>query len=408
MFANSHRITECQGCKSKRTPKPRFFAGYLPSVNRMTPGLVEEPFFPAQLVECPDCTLVQLDTLVDAGILFPPHYPYQSGSTALLKRNFAELANQQIPFLKTDDLVVDIGSNDGTLLANFIGRSTRVLGIEPTDNAKIAADKGIPTLQKFFNMTTAREAVDKVGKASLITACNVFAHMPHLDEIMNGVNILLKPGGLFVTESHYLLSLLKTLQYDTIYHEHLRYYSLTSLQHLFSRHGFCVLSAKEIPTHGGSIRVVAMRVGEMGVPHPNWGSVHERFDKEKQLLTDEGWSKFSLRVQEARRHLMLMLYESVGETYGVGAPSRATTLIHYLGLDTSLLKCVCELPGSPKVGLNIPGTNIPVVSEQKLIDDQPDQALILSWHLADEIIPKLRQKGYEGKFIVPLPVPRMV
>ena len=257
-------VNRCQVCGSHDL-RSILFLGYLPPVNTMTPIGTrpdEQPAYPAELLYCPQCTLVQLGLIVDPSIIFPPHYAYTSGTTRILRENFAELYREVMTLfpLRPNDLVVDIGSNDGTLLSNF-ARAHRVCGIEPTNASRIAVDAGIPTVNGFFN----RESVGKVekqhGPAAMITATNVFAHMEDVHEIVDGLLSLLNDDGLFVSESHYFLSLLDTLQYDTIYHEHLRYYSLSSLQRLLAMHDLAIVHAKQIPTHGGSIRVYAARRG---------------------------------------------------------------------------------------------------------------------------------------------------
>jgi hypothetical protein len=218
---------------------------------------------------------------------------------------------------------------------------------------------------------------------------------------------LLDLSGLFITESHYLASLVETLQYDTIYHEHLRYYSLTSITYVAEKHGLEVIHARTIPTHGGSIRVYAARKGQ----YPVQPTVAAMLAHEHDSLNEEKLHDFRRRVVLAKLglHVLLKDVKSRGErVYGIGAPSRASTLINYVGLDDGILDCVLEIKGSYKIGKYIPGTLIPVAEERKLIDDQPEYALLLSWHIADEIMPKLVARGFRGKFLIPLPEPRVV
>ena len=238
-----------------------------------------------------------------------------------------------------------------------------------------------------------------------MTATNVFAHIDNIHEIVESILQLLTPDGVFISESHYLMSLLETLQYDTIYHEHLRYYSLHSLKYLLEAHGLEVIHAKRIPTHGGSIRVYAARKGT----HPIRPSVYEVLEAETEAGPLEvQLEKFRDRMARSKLGLYALLHElkkSGGRVYGIGAPSRASTLINYVGLDEEIIDCVLEVPGSLKIGKYIPGTLIPVVEENKLYTDQPEYALLLSWHIADELAPKLKEKGFKGRFIVPLPTP---
>src|SRR5690348_2605683 len=223
----------------------------------------QQPWFPTTLLHCRNCELVQLGLAVDPAIIFPPEYPYTSGTTKLLRDNFADLQRESTAMLGLgkDDLVIDIGSNDGTLLSNFKNAGHRVLGIEPTDVGDIANERGIPTIKRYFGPEVAREVKREHGAAGLVTAANCFAHIEDVHAIVDGIVEMLKPGGAFISESHYLIGLLDTLQYDTVYHEHLRYYSVTSLKHLLEMHDLEVFHARPIPSHGGSIRVYAARRG---------------------------------------------------------------------------------------------------------------------------------------------------
>src|SRR6202521_3836729 len=240
--------------------------GYMPPVNQMVSiGDVprQQPWFPTNLLHCRNCDLVQLGLAVDPVIIFPPEYPYTSGTTRLLRDNFADLYRESTAMLGlgADDLVVDLGSNDGTLLSNFHNGGHRVLGIEPTDVGDIANQRGIPTLKRYFGVDVAREVKNEYGPARIVTAANCFAHMEDGPAILACIVEMISADGVFISESHYLIGLLDTLQYDTIYHEHLRYYSVRSLKHLFEMHDFEVFHARPIPSHGGSIRVYAARRG---------------------------------------------------------------------------------------------------------------------------------------------------
>ena len=402
-------VDRCQVCDSSDLD-PVMFLGYLPPVNSMPPigsRPAEQPAYPAQVLRCHKCQLVQLGLIVDPAILFPPEYPYTSGTTKILRENFAELAREVASLYPSaaTGLVVDIGSNDGTLLSNFASRGP-VFGIEPTRTGELAQQRGIPTLISFMNRQATETAIREKGKARIVTAANVFAHIEDIHEIVECILELLADEGVFISESHYLFSLLETLQYDTIYHEHLRYYSLTSLLHLLEMHGLEVIHARRIPTHGGSIRVYAARAGKF----PVRASVGEMLAIENRELTPETFRSFRAQVAQTKMDLYTLLggIRARGERiYGVGAPSRASTLINYVGLDDAILDCVLEIRGSSKIGKYIPGTVIPVVEESRLFEDQPEFALLLSWHIADELMPKLAARGFRGKFILPLPSPRI-
>lgn len=403
-------VERCQVCGS-RDLRSILFAGFLPPVNTMAPigtRPSEQPAYPAELLQCAQCRLVQLGLTVDPAVLFPPHYAYTSGTTKILRENFAQLYDEVMRLypLPATALAVDVGSNDGTLLSNFRAGGHRVCGIEPTDTHKLAVERGIPSINAFFGPAAAARVVSEHGPAKIVTATNVFAHIENVHEIVESILAMLDEDGIFVSESHYLLPLVQTLQYDTIYHEHLRYYALQSLQYLLGMHGLEVLHARHIPTHGGSIRVYAARTGQ----RPVQGSVAEMLDAEERELTWARFMDFRRRVSQSKLDLMAMLKDvrSRGEkVYGVGAPSRASTMVNYVGLDDTIVDCVLEIGGSYKIGKLMPGTLIPVLEESKLFTDQPEYALLFSWHIADELMPKLRQKGYRGKFIVPLPTPQV-
>lgn len=414
LAAGTGRSVVVEVCQICGEPDLRsvLFLGYLPPVNQMRAigePLREQPAYPAAWLRCPRCGLVQLGLVVDREILFPPEYPYSSGTTKILCEDFAELYGEccSLVPLGPEDLVIDVGSNDGTLLENFAQGGHRVLGIEPTQMAERALARGIPTLRAFFDGATAARARSEHGEASVITATNVLAHMEDVHGIVEALLGLLAEGGVFVSESHYLPSLLATLQYDTIYHEHLRYYSLASLETLLGRHGLEVIHCKPIPTHGGSIRVYAARTGA----HPVRDSVARLREQEALQLGEEAFVEFRRRVVLSKLRLNALLGElkAAGHSiWGVGAPSRASTLVHYVGLDDAVIDRVLEVPGSQKVGKQMPGTTIPVLAEPAAFSGEPDHLLLFSWHIADELMPKLRAKGFAGGFIVPLPVPRRV
>jgi SAM-dependent methyltransferase len=402
----------CQSCGNDQL-ETVLSLGYMPPVNQMIAvgeAPRQLPWFPTDLLYCRTCELVQLGLAVDPHVVFPPEYPYTSGTTKLLRDNFAELyaESSEMLALGKDDLVVDIGSNDGTLIANFQNGGHRVLGIEPTNVSKIANARGVPTLQRYFSIDVAREVTAQHGAARLVTAANCFAHMEDVHPIVAGILEMLAPDGVFVSESHYLVGLLDRLQYDTIYHEHLRYYSMASLIHLLGMHGLEVFHARHIPSHGGSIRVYSARRGT----RPVQPSVKQMLAQEPRgdAMRDR-LASFRNDVMLSKLRLLSLIRdvkEKGGRIIGISAPSRASTLINYVGLDEAIIDYVCEIQGSLKIGKHMPGTLIPVVEESRMFADQPECAIILSWHIAEELAQKIRAKGYRGLLVVPLPVPRML
>jgi len=331
---------------------------------------------PLALAECGDCSLVQLTFIPGQRDVFPLDHPYATGNSAALREHFAALAARIGS--GPPGVIVDIGANDGTLLAAY-GPDVRRIAVEPTNQAAKCRAQGIITYQEFFTRGLAWIIRATQGPARVITACNVLAHVPDPHDFVAGVVDLLAGDGVFVTENHDVASVTEGLQVDTVYHEHLRFYSVASLSRLLAMHGLRVDEVERIPTHGGSFRVWARK------PQPG---LQQRAD----------------RVMAALHSLVAGLHDQGHRIYGVGATTRATPLIHYAGIG-KYLSCVCEVAGSEKIGLTMPGTDLVIVDEAALATDQPEYALILSWHIADHIIPALRKVGYQGQFIIPLPEP---
>ena len=291
------------------------------------------------------------------------------------------------------------------MLSNFQSNH-KVLGVTPEKIGKLAIKKGIPTIIDYFNDKTVKKILKKNGKAKIITATNVFAHIDDINKIVKNIIKTLDNDGIFISESHYLLPLIKTVQYDTIYHEHLRYYSVQSLNFLFKKHNLEIIDTKEIVTHGGSIRVYAAKKGKYKVSR----NVKLQLQKENKNLNKESFDKFKKNVVNSKIKLFNLinkLKKYNKKIIGVGAPSRASTLINYLGLDQEIIDCVLEINGSYKIGHYIPGTKIPILNENVLKKSKPDYLLLFSWHIKDELKKNLKRKGFKGKFIIPLPRPKI-
>ena len=408
---SSKIINTCQICNSNNLNQI-LDLGYLPSVNdfqNIAKEQKEQIFFPSKLLQCNSCKLVQLSCIVDKEILFPKSYPYTSSTTKILRDNFNNLSEEveQIIDLDKNKLVCDIGSNDGNLLSYFLDKS-KVVGITPEAIGRKAIEKGIPTIIDYFNKNTCESIIDKYGNPDVVTATNVFAHIDNPNQVMENISYLLKSEGIFIIEVHYLKSLIETNQYDTIYHEHMRYYSLECLDNLLSKNGFKIFKAKLINTHGGSIRVYSSRSDKFNIE----SSYYEILNKEKKFLDEESRLKsYKSIVQEQKISLLKKLIDLKNEgkrVFGIGAPSRGTTLINFCGIDVTLLSCICEIKGSHKINKYLPGTSIPVLDEEILFDEQPDYVLLLSWHISAELINNLRNKGLKSKFIIPLPSVKVI
>jgi hypothetical protein len=347
-----------------------------------------EVLYPLELLRCERCTLVQLSYIVDRSLVFTPDYPYSSGNTGALHYDFVAL--EKLVSYADHDLIVDIGANDGTLLNKFGGRR---VAVEPTGQIDKCPDD-IAKYQAPFTAELARELRHEHGPARTITACNVLAHVDDIHDVLEGVRELLASDGVFVAENHDLRSVIDGNQWDTIYHEHLRFYSPWSFTKLLAEHGLGCFKQEPIPTHGGSFRAFAGKDRQ-----PAFRAVRYDFDA------------FAGRVRDCRLGLRSGVADARAcreRIWGVGATARATTVINYCGFDADDLDAVVEVEGSDKIGHYIPGTGIPVLAEGHLLREAPENAMLFSWHLADAIVPKLRDRGYDGIVVVPLPEPRPV
>ncbi len=365
--------------------------------------------YPLDVFICKQCQLVQLGHAVNPEVLFQD-YVYNSGTNNSLKINFKNLVDRIVDRwqLTSSDLAIDVGSNDGTLLENYLVHQVRILGIDPSSATSIALEKNIPTMVDFFNEQTAFQAIQQYGPAKVITATNVFAHIDQLHSFMRGISCLLASDGIFISESHYLLDLITKMQYDAIYHEHLRYYSLKPLIHLFSQFNMEIIDAERISTHGGSIRIYAAKKGSHSVSP----SVEKliSLEEENGLYQIDTFNKYAQQVKDNKFELLKILVDlkKQGKSIiGIGAPAKGNTLLNYCSLGPDMIDYLAE-KSELKIGLFAPGTHIPVIDEERLWREQPDYGLLLSWNIADELIPKLQAKGYKGKFIIPNPTPRVV
>ena len=283
------------------------------------------------------------------------------------------------------------------------------LGVEATNIAQIAIADGVETIQAFFGEPLANRIVASHGQAAAITATNVFAHVQNLGDLMRGVSRLLKPGGVFVAESHYILDLLATRQYDSIYHEHLRYYGLKPLIHLHAQYGLTVVDAERIPNYGGSIRVYAVNTPDA----PSSARLAELLaaEDEAHLYDAAAYRELPATVRRVRLDLQGLLVDLASKgrpAPGIGCPGRSSTLLNYCNVDPELMPYIAEQSTSLKLGLFLPGKHIPIVDEKRLFDEQPEYAVMLSWHYAEPIIRSLRQRGLKSKIVLPLPDLRIV
>lgn len=405
-------VKKCQVCSSRKL-ELILSLGHQSIVQAyMTKNQLSEPeiTYPLNLCRCQKCGLLQIDHIINPELVFPKSYPYRTGLTNMLIRNFRELAVEldKKYHLKKGDLIIDIGSNDGTLLRVFKEKGMRVLGVEPTDAAVVANKNGIETLKEFFTEKTAKKILKKYGPARIVTATNVFAHIPNPPELTRNIKRILVSDGVFISESQYLMDIVEKLEFDTIYHEHLRFYSLRPLVKLFSLAGMSLVDAEKITAAGGSIRAYA----EPG-RHPASLRIKKLMTAENRagIYDPEKLNEFAKKIVLGKNNLVALLLKlkiDGASIAGIGSPARANTLLGFSKINTHLLDYTCEKSGSPKIGLFTPGTHIPVVDEKELLKKQPDYALILSWHIGPELMKIARKNGYKGKFIMPLPEPKVI
>lgn len=407
-FIPTGYIDFCQICNSKKLHTV-IDLGHQPLCDSLlTDKTINEPekTYPLRMIWCEDCTGVQIDYCVDGKEVYHPDYPYKSGVTKELVEYQTKIAQSLISKfnLKPGDLVVDVGSNDGTLLSGFKDTGIKTVGIEPTNIAKLAQAAGIETVQAFFDIKTSEEVKQKYGTASMVVTTNTFAHMQGLGEFIMGAYNLLKDDGVFMTETHYLLDAVLGGQFDTIYHEHLRTYSLHSLVALFDQYDFTVSDVERGERYGGNIRVYASK----GKGKKVGDSVAQLLQKEKEAGLDklETYLKFAERVKKAKLEFLDFIVQAKknGKTVvGNSCPGRSSTLLNYYGIDKDLLPYLAEQPTSLKLGMYLPGKHLPVVNNQRLIDEQPDYVVLLAWHYAKPIMEQLKARGLKSDFIIPLP-----
>jgi len=404
---NGH-IDKCQVCNSNKL-NLILDLGHQPLCDSLlTKEMLNqsEARYPLRMFWCEECSLAQLDYCVDGSVVYHSDYPYRTGITKELVEYLNGMSSSLVSKynLKHDDLVVDLGSNDGTLLTGFKEHGTKVLGVEPTNIAKIANQDGIETVQKFFTVQVANEIKNKHGEASMIIATNMFAHMATIGEVVSGIETLLKPDGVFVFENHYLLDVIQNGQFDTIYHEHLRTYSLKSLVKLFSYYNFTITDVERGSRYGGNIRVHVTK----GKNRPVSENVTSLLDLEENfgLYKLETYMKFVDRVKKAKKDFMNFMFKLKEEGRTIVAnscPGRGVTLLNYYGVDTNLIPYIAEQPTSLKLGMFLPGKHIPVVNNEILLKEQPDYVILLAWHYAKPIMEQLKARGLKSKFVIPLP-----
>jgi SAM-dependent methyltransferase len=372
-----------------------------------------EPFYPLHVRICDECLLVQLEAYVPAEEIFRDYAYFSAYSESWVAHAaaYADVVAERFG-LGPDSLVVELASNDGYLLQHFVQRGIPALGIDPAENvAEAARERGVETVVDFFDSRLAEQLVAEGRRPDLIAANNVLAQVPPLNDFVAGIEIVLAPHGVATIEVPHIVRLIEGLQFDTIYHEHYSYFSLTTLVRLFSDHRLEVFDVEELPSHGGSLRVYVKRQGD---------DLHELSPQVARVLDDEraggydtvdGYADFAHSVEEVKWSLLELLIGLRREgkrVVGYGAPGKGNTLLNYCGIRTDLLEYTVDR-NPHKHGKHLPGTHIPIYAPSRIDESRPDYILLLPWNLKKEIMVQLSHaRDWGAQLIVPIPKPEVL
>lgn len=408
------KLTKCRVCKSSRMEKV-LTLGPTPLANAfLKKEQIDkaEEFFPLDVYFCNNCAMLELGHVVSPHLLFSD-YVYVSSTSQVFIDHFVKFAGDVHKRFDLDEnsLVIDIGSNDGILLKPFLNLGSRVLGIEPVEKiAKTSRSQGIDTIAEFFSAALAKKIVKKYGKAKIITATNVFAHIDDLDEVIRGLKILLDRNGIFIMEAPYLVDFIKKKYFDLVYHEHLSYWSIASLRILFNRFNMEVFDIQKVPVHGGSIRMyVKRKEGKfktaVGVRQ------FLNLEKKTKLGDINTYLQYGKEILENKVKLVTLLSKLKNKGARIsayGAPAKGNTLLNFFSIGNEILDYIVD-DSSWKQNLYSPGKRIRVVSSKNLYENRPDYLLILAWNFADSIMRNhSKYKKLGGKFIIPVPTPKII
>jgi len=404
----------CRLCKSKKLFK-FLDLGYQPPSDQFRNKLqIDKPvtYYPLKVLSCLKCGFKQLNYIVDPKILYQDNYPYESSLTKTGKIHWHEFADSTVREynLNKNDLAVDIGSNTGVLLSAFKKNKLKTIGVDPATNiCKIANRRGIKTINSFFDSKLVNKILKTIGKAKVITGTNVFAHVDNLEIFIKNIKRLLHKNGIFVIEVPHFLHLVKSLEYDTIYHEHLSYVTIVPLVKFLKKFNLEIVNIEQRDIHGGSIRIFISRKKIFKIKK----SVNKliKIENKAKLNSKKTLNDFQKRVVKNRLQLISLLTKLKNQhkkIIALSAPAKGMTLLNYLKLDQDYLDYATE-KSKIKQGLFTPGVNIPVYSDSKILKTKPHYALLLAWNFSTEIIKnnlKYLQQG--GKFIIPIPKVKII
>jgi len=391
-------------CKNKLNKKINF--GNLPIVNNYT-SKINLKKYPVIISQCEKCQLIHLKYTLPDKLLFPSNYSYLSGNSKEKINNFKSILHKIEKFSKKNDpKILDIGSNDGAFLELVKNKYSKVLGIEPTNCADITIKKRIDTIKSPLNFQLAKKIVNKYSKFDFIIGTNILAHTNNIGGILKSIKLLLNKKGLSIIEVQYLYDLISQNGFDSIHHEHTAYFTLSSIIKVMKNFDLYIFDAEKLSVHGGILRVYVS---------PNKKKIRKRLKKilnkenDKKIFTKlKKLNQFRKKFNYKIKKLLINLKKNKKKIYGVGSAPRACVFLNSCNITNKQVNLIGEVPQSIKCNKYVPGTNIMVKNENKIITDKPDYVIILAWHLVKIITTLLTQKGYEGSYIVPLPSLRII
>ena len=367
-----------------------------------------EKYYPLNIKVCDQCWLVQTEDYAQADELFSPDYAYFSSTSSGWLDHAKRYSKQMAEMLKLNgnSHVIEIASNDGYLLKNFVEAEIPCLGIEPTDSTADAAEKlGIPVLREFFGEKLGKQLAEEGKQADLIAGNNVYAHVPDINDFTKGLKAVLKPEGTITLEFPHLMRLIKHRQFDTVYHEHFSYLSLYTVRQIFQAAGLRVWNVEELPTHGGSLRVYGCHQEDTRTTINSVDTILKQ-EKAEGLQTLETYKIFQNRADQVKNGVLQFLIEQKqsGKTVAAyGAAAKGNTLLNYAGVKPDLLPFVCDA-AEAKQGKYMPGSHIPILSPKAIEQERPDYVLILPWNIANEVITQnIKVRNWQGKFVTAVP-----
>jgi len=374
-----------------------------------------QPFYPLHAYICDECLLVQVEKFISPREIYSDYQYYSSYSDSWLnhaKKYVEMMTNGEGYGINKDSFVVEIASNDGYLLQYFKDKEIPILGIEPSENvAKESIKKSIPTEQVFFGEKTAKKIKQQYRPANLIVGNNILAHVPQINDFMEGLDIMLAPNGIMTFEFPHLLQLIENNQFDTIYHEHFFYYSLVSVLSIFEKHGMKIFDVQELNTHGGSIRIFVTRANNDKYRVSGRVKNMIAVEKDKGYKDIDFYQSFDQKVQQTKADILDLLInlKSEGKTIaGYGAPGKGNTLLNYCGIGKDFIEYTVDRNPN-KHGYFLPGSLIPIFPPDKIKETKPDYVFILPWNLKNEIIGQISYvRDWGGKFIIPIPNPKII